>query len=133
MGEIPDAMRKQVLLAEDEPNIVESLCFLLGRAGFDVTVCDDGESALERTMSACPDVLVLDVMLPEMDGFEVLRQVRARETTRNLPVLMLTAKGQREDRERALATGADIFITKPFANAEVVTAVEALAAGRLAG
>lgn len=123
-------MRKQVLLAEDEPNIVESLCFLLGRAGFDVIVCDNGQTALNKAVTTRPDVMVLDVMLPEMDGFEVLRQIRSHEDASDVPILMLTAKGQREDRERAIATGADLFITKPFANAEVVSAVEALAAGR---
>lgn len=122
-------MAKQVLLAEDEPNIVESLRFLLGRAGFDVVACEDGRSALETALDARPDVMVLDVMLPEMDGFEVLRQLRADRHAGNVPVLMLTAKGQREDRERAMRAGADMFITKPFANSDLVSAVEQLAGG----
>lgn len=121
-------MKKKVLLAEDEPNIVESLTFLLERAGFEVAVEMDGRAALTTALDKPPDVLVLDVMLPEMDGYEILRQLRSDPRAENLPVLMLTAKGQREDRETALECGADLFITKPFANAELVAAVEELAA-----
>lgn len=122
-------MPKRVLLAEDEPNIVESLRFLLGRAGFDVAVCQNGQDALSAALSAPPDVLVLDMMLPGVNGLEILRQVRARRNGVRVPVLMLTAKGQREDRERAMEAGADIFLTKPFANSDVVAAVEKLAGG----
>jgi DNA-binding response OmpR family regulator len=121
-------MTKRVLLAEDEPNIVESLTFLLERAGFEVGVESDGRQALESVLANVPDVLVLDVMLPELDGYEILRRLRADHRAESLPVLMLTAKGQREDRETALECGADLFITKPFANAELVAAVERLAA-----
>lgn len=120
-------MPKRVLIAEDEPNIAESLTFLLERAGFDVAVAPDGKRALDTVRDALPDVLVLDVMLPELDGYEILRRLRAGEETATLPVLMLTAKGQPQDRETALACGADIFMTKPFANSEIVAAVESLA------
>jgi DNA-binding response OmpR family regulator len=119
-----------VLLAEDEPNIVESLSFLLERAGFEVSVATDGRQALGSALEHRPDVLVLDVMLPELDGYEVLRQLRADSRGKTLPVLMLTAKGQREDRDTALSCGADLFMTKPFANAEITAAVERLAGGR---
>ena len=121
-------MTKRVLLAEDEPNIVVSLTFLLERAGFDVESHSNGEDALKAAMALPPDVMVLDVMMPGLDGFEVLRRLRsdAGDSDR-LPVLMLTAKGQREDRETALKLGADKFITKPFSNAEVVAAVQELA------
>lgn len=122
-------MTKRVLLAEDEPNIVESLTFLLEQAGFAVAVEMEGRAALDAVLANPPDVLVLDVMLPEMDGYEILRRLRADRRAETLPVLMLTAKGQREDREMALECGADLFITKPFANAELVAAVKSLAAG----
>lgn len=122
-------MIKRVLLAEDEPNIVESLTFLLERAGFAVASEMNGQSALDAALSDPPDVVVLDVMLPGLDGFEILRRLRAETRTRTLPVLMLTAKGQREDREAALDFGADLFITKPFSNAEVIAAVTRLANG----
>ncbi|MEM7428337.1 MAG: response regulator [Pseudomonadota bacterium] len=123
-------MGKRVLVAEDEPNIIEPLTFLLGRAGFDVAVETDGRAALDAVLSDCPDVLILDVMLPSMDGYEILKRLRADRTCAALPVLMLTAKGQKEDRETALQNGADLFITKPFANAEIISAVEELAKGR---
>lgn len=123
-------MTKRVLLAEDEPNIVESLTFLIDKAGFDVTVMTDGRQALQAALDNLPDVLILDVMLPEIDGYEVLRQLRADARTEALPVVMLTAKGQREDRETALKCGADMFITKPFANDEIIAAVRQLADGR---
>ncbi len=121
-------MTKRVLLAEDEPNIVEPLTFLLERAGFDVAVETDGRKALNAALADTPDVMILDVMLPELDGYEVLRRLRADRRAETLPVLVLTAKGQREDRETALDCGADLFITKPFANADIVKAVEQLAA-----
>ena len=121
-------MTKTVMLAEDEPNIVESLTFLLERAGFEISVATNGRIALESALQEQPDVLVLDLMLPELDGYEVLRQLRADPKGEKLSVLMLTAKGQRIDRETALECGADLFMTKPFANAELVAAVEKLAA-----
>jgi DNA-binding response OmpR family regulator len=122
-------MQKRVLLAEDEPNIVESLTFLLERAGFDVTAEMNGQSALGAALSDPPDVMILDVMLPGLDGFEILRRLRADARAQALPVLMLTAKGQREDRETALESGANLFITKPFSNSEVIAAVTRLANG----
>lgn len=122
-------MQKRVLLAEDEPNIVESLTFLLERAGFDVTAEMDGQSALGAALADPPDVMILDVMLPGLDGFEILRRLRADARALALPVLMLTAKGQREDRETALESGANLFITKPFSNTEVIAAVTRLANG----
>jgi len=124
---------KRILLAEDEPNIVAPLQYLLHRAGYEVDVQGDGHQALRTAMDNPPDVMVLDVMLPGIDGFEILRLLRADPRTRDLPILMLTAKGQREDRERALKTGADLFITKPFANAELIAAVDQLAQGRRVG
>ena len=120
-------MAQRVLLAEDEPNIVESLAFLLRREGFDVDVHFNGLAALNAALKEPPDVVILDVMLPQLDGFEILRQLRMDERGRTLPVIVLTAKGQREDRETALEQGADRFITKPFSNAELVEAVRGLA------
>ena len=123
-------MAKRVLLAEDEPNIVESLSFLLERAGFEVSVETNGQQALDAALADAPDVVVLDVMLPGMDGYEVLRQLRSSQRAARTPVIMLTAKGQREDRETAIESGADLFITKPFANSEIIAAVKRLANGQ---
>ena len=120
-------MAQRILLAEDEPNIVESLRFLLNRAGFEIDVCDNGRQALDAALSNPPALMILDVMLPEMDGFEILTRLRADPRTHALPILMLTAKGQREDRERALAKGANRFVSKPFSNAELIETVLHLA------
>lgn len=122
-------MTKRVLLAEDEPNIVASLTFLLERAGFDVACEMNGQQALDVALANPPDVLVLDVMLPGLDGFEILRRLRNDPRGRDLPILILTAKGQREDRETALLGGTNLFMTKPFSNTEVVSAVTRLAHG----
>ena len=122
-------MGNRILLAEDEPNIVESLTFLLERAGFAVTLHSNGQLALDAALANPPQVMVLDVMLPGLDGLEVLRRLRADARTQLLPVLILTAKGQREDRDRALSSGANLFMTKPFSNAEVIAAVIGLAHG----
>lgn len=119
---------KKVLIAEDEPHIVESLTFLLSREGFDVSSAGDGETAFLCLEENPPDLMILDVMLPRMNGFEVLRRVRADPRLRALPVIMLTAKGQHQDRQRADEIGADAFITKPFSNREVVDRVRALVA-----
>ena len=116
-------MAKRILIAEDEPNIIESLVFLLNRAGCEVTVETDGGKALATALEMAPDLLVLDVMLPGMTGYEVLRELRADERTKALPVIVLTAKGQREDRNTALDSGADLFITKPFSNKDIVASV----------
>lgn len=122
-------MPKRVLLVEDEPNIVEAIRFILHRDGWAVTTHADGATALEAVTRHAPDVLVLDVMLPGKSGFEILRELRQAPETRDLPVLMLTAKGQSRDRDLALRYGVTRFMTKPFANAEVLAAVNGLAEG----
>ena len=122
-------MGKRVLLIEDEPNIVEAIRFLLSRDGWAVDTHADGASAVEAVRQRAPDVVVLDVMLPGMSGFDVLAALRDDPATAALPVLMLTARGQRRDREMAERMGASRFMTKPFSNAEVVAAVRDLAAG----
>lgn len=119
----------KVLIAEDEPHIVESLSFLLSREGFEVWSESDGEAAFTRVAADRPDVMILDVMLPRMNGFEVLRRVREDPGLQKLPVILLTAKGQHQDRRRADEAGADAFITKPFANRDVVEQVRALLGG----
>ncbi|WP_246204372.1 response regulator transcription factor [Devosia marina] len=115
-----------ILIAEDEPSILESLDFILRRAGWSVESVTDGEAVLERVRRELPRILVLDVMLPKRSGFDVLKQLRSEEPTRVLPVLILTAKGQQQDRRIAEELGADGFVTKPYSNAEVVGAVRQL-------
>ncbi|WP_375597299.1 response regulator transcription factor [Devosia sp. Naph2] len=119
-------MAVDILIAEDEPSILESLDFILRRAGWSVESVTDGEAVLERVRRELPRILVLDVMLPKRSGFDVLKQLRSEAATRILPVLILTAKGQQQDRRIAEELGADGFVTKPYSNAEVVGAVRQL-------
>lgn len=123
-------MGKHVLIVEDEPHLIESLTFILSRAGYDIATAMDGESALRTIWATPPDLVILDVMLPKLNGFEILKRIRADERLRTLPVIMLTAKGQRQDRATAAEIGADLFLTKPFANKDVVAAVDDLVADR---
>lgn len=122
-------MATRVLIAEDEPNIVESLGFVLGREGFEVTAVLDGQAALERLRADPPDMMILDVMLPRVNGFEVLKQVKSDPSLRSIPVIVLTAKGQAHDRRMAEELGVDGFMTKPFSNREIVEQVRRLAGG----
>ncbi|RDC71971.1 response regulator [Rhodovulum sp. 12E13] len=119
-------MIKRILLVEDEPNIIEAIRFILSRDGWHVTTHSDGTTALEAIGRTGPDVLVLDVMLPGRSGFDILRDLRADPATSDLPVLMLTAKGQARDREQAERYGVTRFMTKPFANSDVLAAVNAM-------
>lgn len=122
-------MGKRVLLIEDEPNIVQAIGFILERDGWTVDSHADGATALEAVARRAPDLVILDVMLPNSSGFDVLRDLRADPATAELPVLMLTARSQKKDRELAARCGADRFMAKPFSNAEVLAAVRELAGG----
>ncbi len=121
-------MKTDVLIAEDEPAILDSLEFILRRAGLSVASVTDGAAALTEIRRLNPKVVVLDVMLPRQSGFEVLKQIRADEAFAQLQVLMLTAKGQTQDKRIAEELGADAFVTKPYANADVVQSVQSLMA-----
>ncbi|MCF1742495.1 response regulator transcription factor [Paradevosia shaoguanensis] len=125
-------MAVDVLIAEDEPSILESLDFILRRAGWSIQSVTDGEAALSAVRRLQPRIVVLDVMLPKRSGFEVLKQIRSDSATRKLPVLVLTAKGQAQDRRTAEELGADSFITKPYANVDVVNEVRRLLGEELA-
>jgi len=119
-------MGKKVLLIEDEPNIIEAISFLLSRDGFTVHIHEDGETAMDKVRAAPPDMIILDVMLPGKSGFDILRDLRNEPQMTELPVLMLTAKGQEKDRELAMRLGANHFMTKPFSNSEVREHVRAV-------
>lgn len=119
-------LKVDIVIAEDEPSILESLDFILQRAGWSISTVTDGDAVLEAVRRLKPRVLVLDVMLPKRSGFEVLKLIRSDAEMRALPVLILTAKGQQQDRRIAEELGADGFVTKPYANAEVVGAVRQL-------
>lgn len=125
-------MSKSVLLVEDEPNIIEAISFLLERDGWTVRIHSTGHDAVEAVARVEPDVVVLDVMLPGRSGFEILRDLRSEDATRDLPILMLTARGQTKDRELAESYGVSHFMTKPFSNEEMLGKVRELYAGRQA-
>jgi len=112
-------MGKRVLLIEDEPNIIEAISFILSRDGWTVHTHEDGTTAMEKVLGMPPDVIILDVMLPGRSGFDILRDLRESDVTKTTPVMMLTARGQDKDRDLAMRLGANLFMTKPFSNAEV--------------
>jgi len=122
-------IKARILIVEDEPNIAESLSFILGRAGFEVDTVTDGVDALDRLRRQSFSALVLDIMLPGMNGLDVLKAIRADHALATLPVMVLTAKGQASDRRAAETIGADAFVTKPFSNSEVVQHLTRLASG----
>jgi DNA-binding response OmpR family regulator len=119
-------MSRKVLLIEDEPNIAEAIRFLLTREGWLVETHAEGSDALQVIQGASPDLVILDVMLPGKSGMEILRDLREVESMQGLPVLMLTARGQSRDREMAENAGVSRFMTKPFSNTEMLTAVRDL-------
>ncbi|MEL7105114.1 MAG: response regulator [Pseudomonadota bacterium] len=119
-------MAGRVLIIEDEPNIIEAVRFILSRDGWAVDTHSDGATALDAVARRRPDLIILDVMLPNRSGYDILADLRAAPATQAIPVLMLTARGQSMDRELALKVGADRFMTKPFSNAEVLDTVREL-------
>ena len=121
-------MCSRILIAEDEVNIAESLSFILGRAGYDVDAVADGEAALRQVRKLMPDLLILDVMLPGMNGFELLKTLRADARLKHLPVIVLTARTQPHDRELAESIGVAAYLTKPFSNRDLVAHVSRLTA-----
>jgi DNA-binding response OmpR family regulator len=116
-------MTFKILVADDEPNIVISLEFLMKQAGFEVRTVEDGEAALEAVAEDPPDLILLDVMMPRKDGYEVCETIRANPAWNGVRIIMLTAKGRDIEREKGLAVGADDYITKPFATQELVEKV----------
>lgn len=119
-------MGKHVLVIEDEPNIIEAISFILSRDGWTVATHSNGHDAVDVVRDKSPDLVILDVMLPGKSGYDILTELREGETTRDLPVLMLTARGQSKDRDLAERIGASRFMTKPFSNAEVLEALREL-------
>ncbi len=119
-------MGKTVLLIEDEQNIIEAVSFILSRDGWEVKIHANGHDAMDAVRARAPDVVILDVMLPGKSGFDILSEIRADAAFADLPVLMLSARGQARDLEMARRAGADRYMTKPFSNAEVLDAVRAL-------
>jgi DNA-binding response OmpR family regulator len=121
-------MSKRILIVDDEPNIVISLEFLMMREGHEVHVARDGEAGLVAVRDHRPDLVVLDVMMPKLDGFAVLESIRSDPELTHTRVLMLTAKGREAEREKGLTLGADAYMPKPFSTRELVDKVKELLA-----
>lgn len=119
-------MTKKILIADDEPNIVISLEFLMKREGYEVLIANDGEEAVHRIRSDVPDLVLLDVMMPKKSGFEVCQEVKANPELQSTRILMLTAKGRDTEVAKGLALGADAYMTKPFSTKELVERVREL-------
>ncbi len=119
-------MKHSVLVVDDEPNIVLSLEFLMAKQGYEVRIAADGEAALKAVAEKAPNLVLLDVMMPKRDGFSVCKAIRANHNWRDIKIVLLTAKGRDEEREKGLAFGADDYITKPFSTRQVVEKVKAL-------
>lgn len=117
-------MQKRISIIEDEPFIIEALTFLLEGEGFVVRSISDGAKALDFIQRTTPDLVILDIMLPNVSGMKILEDVRAIDHLIDLPVLMLTAKGQKKDRNAAEDAGASLFMTKPFSNTELIYSVK---------
>lgn len=122
-------MSRKVLIAEDEPNIVASLEFLLRQSNYEVRVARDGEEALRLVASFAPHLVLLDVMMPRKSGFEVCRHIRGNPAWRNVKVMMLSAKGRDSDIDQGLALGADAYVTKPFSTKALLATVRELLPG----
>ncbi len=117
-------MIKKIVLAEDEPQIARLVEFKLKKEGYQVVSKGNGEEALAAIKAEKPDLILLDVMMPVMDGYEVLRRVKEDENLKNIPVVMLTAKAQERDVVKGIDLGADDYITKPFHPAELLARVK---------
>jgi DNA-binding response OmpR family regulator len=118
-------MSKTVLIADDEPNIVISLEFLLEQAGYQVLVAHDGQEALEAIQRQPPDLVLLDVMLPRLSGFDVCQKIRENPQWQHMRIVMLTAKGREVEISKGLALGANAYITKPFSTQELLAQIGA--------
>jgi DNA-binding response OmpR family regulator len=119
-------MPKRVLIADDEPNIVMSLEFLMQRSGYEVRTVSDGEQALAVLAEFLPDLVLLDVMMPKRNGYEICEWIRGSPALAGMKVVMLTAKGRDADLEKGLGLGADAYVRKPFATRDLVAQVKSM-------
>ncbi len=117
---------KRIFVVEDDPDISELLEFNLDLNGYDVSIFSDGNMAYQRILDDLPDLVILDLTLPGMNGFDICRYLRHNDRTRKIPVIMLTARTGENDRHAGLESGADKFITKPFSIKEILATIQAL-------
>ena len=116
-------MSKTVLIADDEPNIVISLEYLLQRDGYHVLVARDGQEALDTVQLMTPDLVLLDVMLPRLSGFQVCQKIRENPAWSHIRIVMLTAKGRDVEMSKGMALGADLYVTKPFSTKDLLAQI----------
>ena len=122
-------MTKKVLIVDDELNIVAALEFLLQKSGYEVMAAQNGDEALKRVESFSPDLVLLDVMMPRISGYEVCRRMRERADWKHIKIIMLSAKGREAEVSKGVSLGADLYVTKPFSNNELVGKIGELLAG----
>ena len=120
---------RKVLIADDEPSIVTSLEYLMLRNGYEVKIARDGDEVLAQVESFRPDVVLLDVMMPRRNGYEVCQKIRERPDWGHIRIVMLSAKGSESEVTKGLALGADVYVTKPFSNQKLIATIEGLLVG----
>ncbi len=119
-------MPMKVLIVDDEPNILMSLDFLMRKEGYEVFVARNGTEALESIQNHLPDVVLLDIMMPDVDGYEICRFIKSNPETKNSKVIFISAKSKESDIKKGYEIGADFYITKPFTNKQIVNKVKEL-------
>jgi DNA-binding response OmpR family regulator len=119
-------MAKKILIADDEPNIVVSLEFLMKQRGYEVKIAQNGEEALRAVAEFGPDLILLDVMMPHMSGYDLCQRVRENPAWQGIRIVMLSAKGRDIEVKKGIAVGADAYVTKPFATKELIAKVQQL-------
>ena len=122
-------MGKKILIADDEPNIVVSLEFLMKQSGYDVRVATNGEDALRAVQEFVPDLILLDVMMPRLSGYDVCQKVRENPAWAGVKIIMLSAKGRDVEVNKGLAVGADAYVTKPFSTKDLIATVREMLGG----
>lgn len=123
-------MSERILIIEDDRSTARLTEYTLQQAGYEVDVASDGFEGLRRALAEHPDLIILDIMLPGLDGYEVCHRVRQKPETANLPILMISAKARQDDKDIGLRVGADEYLTKPVDPSEILARVESLLAGR---
>lgn len=123
-------MSERILIIEDDRSTARLTEYTLRQAGYEVDVASDGFEGLRRALAEHPDLIILDIMLPGLDGYEVCHRVRQKPETANLPILMISAKARQDDKDIGLRVGADEYLTKPVDPSEILARVESLLAGR---
>ena len=119
-------MNKKILIADDEPNIVAAIEFLLQQSGYEVHVAQNGEEALQLVEACIPDLVLLDVMMPKKSGYEVCTRIRERADWRHIKIVMLSAKGREAEVNKGMSMGADLYVTKPFSTRELMAKLKDL-------